>query len=35
MNAEKYFGTRNLYEILQLNSNAQIQEGKSTTDCNL
>lgn len=28
MDAEKYFGTRDLYQILQLNSNAEIQDGK-------
>lgn len=28
MNAEKYFGTRNLYEILQLKPDAQIQDGE-------
>lgn len=27
MNAEKYFKTRNLYEILQVSPNAEIQEG--------
>lgn len=27
MNAEKYFKTRNLYEILQVEPDAQIQEG--------
>lgn len=27
MNAEKYFKTRNLYEILQISSEAEIQEG--------
>lgn len=29
MNAEKYFKTRNLYEILEVSSDAQIQEGKN------
>lgn len=28
MNAEKYFNTRNLYTILELDVNAQIQDGK-------
>lgn len=28
MNAEKYFGTKNLYEILQLKRDSQIQDGK-------
>lgn len=28
MNAEKLFGTRNLYEILQLKPDAQILDGK-------
>lgn len=28
MTAEKYFGTRNLYEILQLEKDAEIQDGK-------
>lgn len=32
MNAEKLFGTRNLYEILQLKPNAQIQDGKISTN---
>lgn len=27
MNAEKYFKTRNLYEILQISPEAEIQEG--------
>lgn len=27
MSAEKYFNTRNLYEILQLEPKAQIQDG--------
>lgn len=31
MSAKKYFGTDNLYEILNLQSNAQIQEGKTLT----
>lgn len=29
MNAEKYFKTRNLYEILEVSSDAEIQEGKN------
>lgn len=32
MNAEKLFGTRNLYEILQLKADAQIQDGKISTN---
>lgn len=28
MNAEKYFGTRNLYAILGLGPSAKIQDGK-------
>lgn len=27
MNAEKYFGSKNLYDILQLQSNAEIHDG--------
>lgn len=29
MNAEKYFNTRNLYEILQVSPDAEIQEGEN------
>lgn len=29
MNAEKHFGSRNLYHILQLNPDASINDGKS------
>lgn len=29
MDAEKYFGTKDLYKILELESTAQIQEGES------
>lgn len=31
MNAEKHFGSRNLYHILQLKPDAQINDGKSHT----
>lgn len=34
MNAEKYFKTRNLYEILQISPDAEIQEGKNF-DCSV
>lgn len=31
MNAEKYFGSKNLYDILELPANAEIHDGKKCT----
>lgn len=34
MNAEKLFGTRNLYDILQVKSDASIHDGKIIKNSN-